>query len=318
MGRESRVELPRLGDGAAGQLAARDPGREAEVVLDPPGCARLSTEAGAVHHQCLQALRSAIDGGAQAGGAGADNEQVDLLPRRQFEADPQRARDLPGRRVVELRTARQRDQREARLVELRHQRRRGWIVGALGVPPAEREAVAPRELQQLHGGGGRVGADDLQTDPLDRLQRFAPGDKGRQDQIAQRRVLEQQRPQRLSLDRDAAQRRSHERGYEDGLPREKIELTQKSRRTVTDDLVVGGVTDHDLPLADRDERVAPIADLIQHIPDIRGPLLADLGESGQLRRGQRRTQIPRRGRTRVAGHENELSHRLRTCRGRRA
>ena len=89
--REACVELSRLGDGAAGQLAACDSGREAEVVLDSPRRARLSAESGPVDHERLKAFRGAVDGGAQAGGPGADHEQVDLLPGGELEADPKRA-----------------------------------------------------------------------------------------------------------------------------------------------------------------------------------------------------------------------------------
>ncbi len=142
-------------------------------------------------------------------------------------------------------------------------------------------------------------ADDLKSDALDCLQRFAPGDERRQHEIAQRRILEQQRPQHLALDRDVAQRLGHDRGDEHALPRQQIELTEKARRPVTHNLVLGRVTDHDLALQDRDERVTPIADPIQHVTDISAPLLADLGESRQLRRGQRRTQRPQNGCTRL-------------------
>ena len=44
--RRARAELARLGDRAAGQLHAADPGREAEVVLDPPRRAGLAAERG--------------------------------------------------------------------------------------------------------------------------------------------------------------------------------------------------------------------------------------------------------------------------------
>ena len=165
--REARVELPRLGDGAAGQLVARYPGREAEIVLDPPRGARLPAETGAVHHQRLEALRSAVHRGAQAGGAGADHEQVDLLAGSELEADSERARDLAGRRAAQLSAARQPDQRQARLVELRDQWRRSRIV--VRVTPAERQAVAAGEVEQLHGGLRGVRAYDFEAEALDRL-----------------------------------------------------------------------------------------------------------------------------------------------------
>ena len=52
------------------------------------------------------------------------------------------------------------------------------------------------------------------------------------------------------------------------------------------ELVPGGVDDRDLSFEDRDERVGPIADLVQQLTDGRRALLADLGESSELRRGE--------------------------------
>ena len=46
-----------------------------------------------------------------------------------------------------------------------------------------------------------------------------------------------------------------------------------------DDLVPGRIDDRDLAVEDRDERVRPIADLIQQLTDGRSALLTDLGES---------------------------------------
>ena len=104
------------------------------------------------------------------------------------------------------------------------------------------------------------------------------------------RVLEQQRAQRLALDGDVAERLGHDRGDEHSLSGQEIELAEKARSPVTHDLVADRVTDRHLAVANRDERVATIADLIEHLPDIGGPLLAELGQRRQLRRGQRRTQ----------------------------
>ena len=70
------------------------PGREAEVVLDPPRRARLPAERRAVDDERVEPLGGAVDGGAEAGGAGPDHEQVDLLARRELAADAERARDL--------------------------------------------------------------------------------------------------------------------------------------------------------------------------------------------------------------------------------
>ena len=55
-----------------------------------------------------------------------------------------------------------------------------------------------------------------------------------------------------------------------------------------DDLSAGRVENGRLALDDRDERVAPVADAIEHVADRCSALLAELGERRQLRRGQNR------------------------------
>ena len=111
-GRRAGAELARLGDRPAGQLGAADPGREAEVVLDPPRGARLAAEHGALDEQRVEALRGAVDGGAEPGRAAADDEQVDLLPLRQLEPDAQRPRELAVARPAQLVAAGQPHQRQ--------------------------------------------------------------------------------------------------------------------------------------------------------------------------------------------------------------
>jgi hypothetical protein len=61
---------------------------------------------------------------------------------------------------------------------------------ALGVVPRERKAIAPREVEHPRCGFGRARAHDLETDPLDPLQSFAPGDERREHEVAERPVLE--------------------------------------------------------------------------------------------------------------------------------
>ena len=46
-----------------------------------------------------------------------------------------------------------------------------------------------------------------------------------------------------------------------------------------DQLVPGGVDDRDRSFEDRNERVGPIADLVEQLTDRSRALLADLGES---------------------------------------
>src|SRR5439155_3432220 len=91
---QARPELARLRDGAAGELRAADAAREAEVVLDPPRRARLAAERRALQDQGVEPLRGAVDGRAQPAWARADNEQVDLLARRELAPDAERAQHV--------------------------------------------------------------------------------------------------------------------------------------------------------------------------------------------------------------------------------
>jgi len=75
----ARLELAGLGHGTACELPAADAGREAEVVLDAPRRAGLAPQGRALDHERIEALRGAVDRRAQAGGAGADHDEVDLL-----------------------------------------------------------------------------------------------------------------------------------------------------------------------------------------------------------------------------------------------
>ena len=105
-------------------------------------------------------------------------------------------------------------------------------------------------------------------------------------QVAERAVLVEERAQRAALDRDVAQRLDDERADEDRLPRQEVQLPEEARGAVSDELVPGRVDDRDLSFEDRDERVGPIADPVQQLSDRCRALLADLGESRELRWGE--------------------------------
>src|ERR1700729_2983013 len=260
--REARVELPRLGDGAARQLRTGYPRREPKVVLDSPGRARLAPKRGAVQHQSFESLGGAVDRGAQPCRPGADHDQVDLLPARELAPDPQRARDLARRRATQFAAAGQLDQRKARRIESVDELGRRRIVAALGVAPSERQAIAAGEGQYLHRRPGRARAHDLEADALDPLQGLAPGDEGREHEIAERLVLVEERTHRVAVDRGVSQRLCDDRGDEDRLPRKKVQLPEEARRPVPQYLVARGTKDRDLALEDRDELMALIADAI--------------------------------------------------------
>ena len=137
--------------------------------------------------------------------------------------------------------------------------------------------------------------DHLETDAVNLLQRLAPRDEGREEQVAQGAVLEQERPQRVAVDGDVVQRLGDDRRQEDGLPREEVQLTEEARAAVADDLVAGRVENRHLSFDDRDERIAPVADAEEHVTDSSSALLAQLGELLQLRGGEHRTGRRRHG-----------------------
>ena len=273
--RGARVELPRLGDRAARELGAADPGREAEVVLDPARRPGLAAERGALDDQRVEAFGGAVDRGREPRRAGADDQQVDLLARRELEPDPEGAQHLAGAsdRAALLRRA-----------AARAAARRPSGGAASCQVYGSRFARAKSSIRIV--GSEACGPTISRPIPSHALQRLAPGDERGEEEVAERAVLVEERAQRGALDRDVPQRLGHERVDEDRLPRQEVQLAEEARRAVPDELVPGGVDDRDLSFEDRDERIGPIADPVQQLTDRRRALLADLGESRQLRRGE--------------------------------
>jgi hypothetical protein len=122
------------------------------------------------------------------------------------------------------------------------------------VEPHERDTVAAGEVEHPHSRRRGLRPNDLHTDSRNGLQSLAAGDERRQQQIAERAVLEQQRLQHLTVEGDVAQRFRDRRGDEHRLPGEQIHLAEESRRAVLDDLVARGIGDRHLAVKDRDER----------------------------------------------------------------
>ena len=184
------------------------PAGKPEVVLDPARFARLPTERGALDDQRLEALGGAVDGGAEAGRAGSDDEQVDLFAGRELASDAERPRQLagdgacistpPGRRT----SGRLEGSRPATSAAA------SGSSAELRIAPGERQPVAADELEQPHRRRERVRADDLEPEPGDLLQRLAARDERREHEDAERPVVEQQRAQGFPIDGDVAQRLS--------------------------------------------------------------------------------------------------------------
>ena len=162
-----------------------------------------------------------------------------------------------------------------------HQRRL-LAAGRRRLLPRVGQAVRPSEFEQPHRGLGRTRPHDLQADPPDPLQGFAPSDEGREQEVAELTVLEQQLAQDVPVDRDVAQGLIHDRGQERRLAREQVQLTQEFRGAAADDLVARRVEDRDLALQDCDEGIARVADPEERVADARRALLTHFAEPLQL------------------------------------
>ena len=162
------------------------------------------------------------------------------------------------------------------------------MLGTVGVQPRERQAVPPRELDELSSLPGRMRPDDLETDARSRLQPLPASHERPEQQVAERGVLEQERSQLLTLDGDVAHRRCHFGREEDGLSREQVRLPEEAARAVAVDLRAGLVEDGRLALDDRNQRIAAVTDPKEDVADLSAPLLAVLGKQGQLSRGEHR------------------------------
>ena len=265
-GCRTRVELPRLGDGSTGQLGAGDAGWEAEVVLDPAGRPGLPTKCSALDDERVEPLRGAVHGGGEPGRPGADDQQIDLLTRLKLQPDADGPHDLTRRRGVQLPSPRE-----------PHERRRTAVRRFLFLP-GEGQLVGAGELEHAHRWPGGVRADDLEADPLHSLQRLPPRDERGKDQIAQLAVLIEERAESTALDCDVPHRLDDERIHEHRLPGEEVQLAEKARRALPDQLVPGRVDDRDFPVEERDEWICPIANLVEQFTGVGRPLLAELGK----------------------------------------
>ena len=131
-------------------------------------------------------------------------------------------------------------------------------------------------------------SDDLETEPRDRLERLAPRDERREQQVAERPVVEQQLPQRVPVDGDVAQGLRDFCGQEGALPRQQVQLAEEVRPSLPHDLVAGAVQQRDLALENRDERVVIVAHLEEDIPHVGGALFPTLADLCELRGRERR------------------------------
>src|SRR5439155_1019526 len=242
--------------------------------------ARLAAERRALQDQGVEPLRGAVDGRAQPAGARADDEQVDLFARRELAADAERAQHVAAAGRLEPRAARQPDDRKLLGRHAFDQRGGGRLVG---VAPDMGQAVAAHELDHRPGGLGRARADDLQAESVALLERVAAAHERGGDDVAELLVVEEQATQLVAVDGDVAQALGDHRGHVDGLAGEQVQLAEEPVRAVADDLLALRVEDRRLAREDRDERIRPVADAVQNVADLGGPLLAVRPQQLELR-----------------------------------
>ena len=138
----SGAEEPRLLVGPLGELAAAQPTRKAEVVADQRARARLATDTARVEHGRPESLGGCVDGGAQPGRAGADDDEVGVVCL-ELGREAARSCELGGGRVDEDGAVGERD------------RRRGVSLGRFD--PMRNPQSSERRLQLVRARRARVG-----------------------------------------------------------------------------------------------------------------------------------------------------------------
>ena len=153
------AELLGLPARALGQLATRHPVRKAQVVLDPRALARLTAGRGAFDEHRAQTLGGAVDGGGQARGAAADDDQVvELLGRLGGQA--QRVGQLGVGGIDEGFATFGDDDRQPQAV-LAGGLQEPLAGGLVGHEPGVVEPVAGQEVADLPGPGRPAVPDHL-------------------------------------------------------------------------------------------------------------------------------------------------------------
>ena len=255
------AELAGLHAGALGELHARDPGWEAEVVLDPRRGPRLAAGGHRVDRHRLESLGGAVDGGRESGGPRSHHQQVArrFQTRAQDRGDTQTVGQLCVRGVSQQVLAQEDDRRLLRA----HAEFAQQGVGPrllLEVHEVVRVAI-PRHEHAQPPRVGRVARPDHPGTGPDADQPRAPCEERPEHRLRQDGVGVQDiaKPVRGRLDHlpvvDHASRQVHP------LARDQVHLAQESPLTVDGDdplaRLAGVAQDRD-PAAEQHEEVVVI------------------------------------------------------------
>ena len=172
---------------------AGDPSREAEVVLDPPRRAGLSAERGPLDTSVSRPSEAPYTAAPSPAGPPPTTS-------RSTSSRAASSRPIPSARETSpvdgpCSSAPPGSRTSGRLAASSPRRARPRRRPRVGIAPREGQQVVARELDRPQRRGRRARPDDLEADAFGPLQRLAPRDEGREQEVAERPVLEQQRPQ---------------------------------------------------------------------------------------------------------------------------
>ncbi len=183
-GGQRGTELLGLDESALGEVAPRDTGGEAEVVLDPRAGPRLATRGDHVHADRAQALRRTVDGGGETGGSPADDDQVHAPLRQAADGETQVLGERTGAGPAQDLAGGDDDGQLRRLdVKLLEQ---GLHLGVgVGVEPEVGQPGPRQELADLQGLWRVARADHPRRRPGAGDEDIAPRHEGREDLVTQ-------------------------------------------------------------------------------------------------------------------------------------
>ena len=283
--RELGAELLGLQDGAVGQLGAGDAGREAEIVLDARRRPGLAAGGERVQRERVESLRRAVHRRREAGGAGADDDQVADLVLRARERQPEELRELDVARVAQHLAPAPDDHRGLLGGDAELAQQRLGVRVLLEVDPVVWQAVARGELADPARVGRVARADDAKARP--QPDEHGPAQEERaQDQVAEVRVVGDELAQPFGRHgEDLAVLHDH-RGQERSLAGEQIQLAEEAALSVHADralaTAVMALDDRDLARQDHEEVVAGVTLAEEHVAALDATALADRLERREL------------------------------------
>jgi hypothetical protein len=287
--RQHRVEPARLQRRLARQLRAGDPGREAEVVLDPRARTGLAAGRPRLGHQRPQSLGPSVHGGREARGTAAEHDEVEPLAV-DLRAQPELPGDL-GRRWVAQHGGVAHEDRRLLARDLQPVEHRGAVVVGVDVVPAHGDEVALEQVAHLEGAPRAARRDEPQHAVPVPLVPFPARHHRAQDQLGELGPRGEHRPQRRAVEGDHVGRLVGDALGDRRLPGEGRDVPEERPRVrLRDpDVLARLAIEHPHPAAlDDEERGVTLPLLVQRLPGRERPARPQLREPLELPRGHAR------------------------------